>query len=128
MHEETAAATKSVLAGYTWLTYLWVFGISAWGGIVSYIGKVKRKITTRFSFTELVGEIVTSGFVGIITFWLCEWSDLHELVTAAFVAISGHMGARAIFAAERFAERAIKKKYGIDFELSAETEDVKVKE
>ncbi len=104
MHEETKHTVDGILAGHPWLTYLWVVGIAAWGGIVSYIAKVRRGITRRFSFTELIGEIVTSAFAGVLAFWLCEAAGGQPLLTAALVGISGHMGARAIFVMENTVE------------------------
>ena len=89
---------------YSWLTYLWVTGLSAWGCLVSFYRKVKTGKARPFNFAELIGELVTSAFAGLITFWLCEATDLHQLVTAALVGISGHMGSRAIFLLESWAE------------------------
>ncbi|MEJ1390145.1 MAG: phage holin family protein [Candidatus Sedimenticola sp. (ex Thyasira tokunagai)] len=101
---------EGLLTVYPWLAYWWVFGISAWGGIVSYIGKVRNGIISRFSFTELVGEMVTSAFVGLITFLICRAAGFNELVTAGCVGVTGHMGARAIFLAEQTLESWWKKR------------------
>lgn len=95
-------------ATYTLLTYLWVLALAAWGGIVNYIKRVKEGSSQRFNFMELVGEIVTSAFAGIITFWLCEAAGISPLITAALVGISGHMGSRAIYVMEAWA----RKKWG----------------
>lgn len=59
---------------------------------------------------ELVGEVLTSAFAGILTFWLCEASDINPLVTAALVGISGHMGSRAIYHMETWAEARFPRK------------------
>lgn len=85
---------------FTAVTYLWVIGLSLWGGVVSYARKIKNKQTPRFSINEAIGEMATSGFIGVITFYLCEFADLDRLVTAAMVGISGHAGSRAIFQIE----------------------------
>lgn len=85
---------------YTLLTYAWVFGLSAWGGFVSFLRKVKAGHARAWNFIELIGEIATSVFAGIVTFYLCEWSGFSQIATAAFVAIAGHMGTRAIFQLE----------------------------
>jgi len=69
---------------------------------VGYLKKVNLGLTQRFSFTELIGEIATSGFVGVLTFYLCEEAGFSQLVTAAFVGITGHMGSRAIFHIETY--------------------------
>jgi hypothetical protein len=85
---------------YTLLTYAWVFGLSALGGFVSFIRKVKSGHARAWNFIELIGEICTSVFAGVVTFYMCEWSGFSPLATAAFVAVAGHMGTRAIFLAE----------------------------
>lgn len=81
---------------YSLLTYAWIITLSATGGIISYLKKAKK-----FSFLELAAEVLTAGFVGVITFWLCEQALIDPLTTAALVGISGHMGSRALFMLER---------------------------
>ena len=79
---------------YGLITYLWVTGLAAWGGLVSFYRKVKSGETRAFNVVELIGEIATSAFAGLITFWLCEAAQFNPLVTAALVGISGHMGSQ----------------------------------
>lgn len=82
---------------YSLLTYAWIVTLSAIGGIISYLKKAKT-----FSITEFITEILTAGFVGVITFWLCEQATIDPLTTAALVGVSGHMGSRALYMLERF--------------------------
>lgn len=89
---------------YSWLTYLWVTGLGAWGGLVSFYRKLRAGKARPFNVVELVGEITTSAFAGLITFWLCEAAEIQPLVTAALVGVTGHMGSRAIFLIESWAE------------------------
>lgn len=95
---------------YSWLTYLLVAALSAWGGIVSWIRKRNDGETRPFNIMELIGEILTSAFAGVLTFWLCEASGIQPLVTAALVGISGHMGSRAIYHIESWAESRFVKR------------------
>ena len=88
-------------ASYNMITYFWVAGLSVWGGVASYIRKVKSGVTSRFSFTELVGELVTSALAGVLTFYLCELASLPQLMSAIFIAVSGHMGANVILLFEK---------------------------
>lgn len=90
---------------YGWLTYAWVLLLAAFGGTVNFARKLREGAVRAFNFTEFVGEIITSGFVGLLTFWLCEWQDLNPLLSAVLIGISGHMGSRAIFGMEKWAER-----------------------
>ena len=85
---------------YSVLTYAWVVCLSGWGGIVNFIRKLHAGNARPFNVTELVGEIIISAFAGLITFWLCEASDINPFVGAALIGVSGHMGSRAIFAVE----------------------------
>lgn len=92
---------------YSFITYLWVIGLSSWGGIASYVRKVRGSIIARFSIVELIGELAISAFVGVITFYLCNYAELDPALTAALVGVSGHMGSRAIFNIERVVQQRI---------------------
>ena len=87
---------------YSLLTYLWVFGLSSLGGVVSFLNKLKKGHARAFNIAEFMGEIATSAFAGVITFWLCENSGISPLMTAALVGVSGHMGSRAILLFEEW--------------------------
>jgi len=89
---------------YSLLTYAWVTVLSSWGGLVNWLRRRREEGARKFSFIELIGELVTSAFAGIITFWLCEAADIAPLISAALVGISGHMGSRAIYQMEHWAE------------------------
>lgn len=83
--------------------------ISIWGGVVNYYRKRKEGVIPCFSITEFVGELVTSAFAGLVTFFLCEAAKFDPMLSAALIAISGHMGSRAIFLAERYLQRRFTK-------------------
>jgi hypothetical protein len=87
---------------YSLLTYSWVFLLAALGGVVNFMRKLQVGAVRPFNIVEFVGELFTSAFAGIITFWLCEASHIDPLITAALVGVSGHMGSRAIFALENW--------------------------
>ncbi|WP_201353804.1 phage holin family protein [Hydrogenimonas urashimensis] len=89
------------------VTYLWVLALSLWGGIASNIRKV-RNGTVRFSISELVGDVVISGFIGLLTYFICEYYEVATMLTAVFVGISGHMGTKAIFAMETFITKRLR--------------------
>lgn len=94
---------------YTLVTYFWVLGISVFGGISAYIRKIRQGIISRFSLHELIGEMVISAFVGIVTFYLCEYAHIYGALSAALIAIASHMGSRAILIFETAADRAFKR-------------------
>lgn len=106
------AAQASVRA-IDWLTWLWVVGLSSLGGAVNFYQKMKTGQSRPFNFTELVGELFISGFVGIVTFLMLR-SYVNEMVAAGVTGITAHMGSRAILLAERIIEKFIEKKLHVD--------------
>lgn len=94
------------------LTYLWVLGLSAWGGVISFLRKKRAGEARPFNFAEMIGEVMTSAFSGVLTFWLCESAGMDSLMTAVLVGISGHMGSRALFQLERMIEERFGVKRG----------------
>lgn len=101
---------------YTMLTYAWMVALSLWGGTASYVRKVRMGMTPRFSLTELVGELVISGFSGIVTFYLCQYAEFPMPLTAAMVGISGHMGSRVFY----LLEQILQKRAGVRISLEQE--------
>jgi hypothetical protein len=90
---------------YSIITYLGVVVLAVWGGVVNYIQSTKNGRVFRIS--ELVGESAISGFVGVLTFYMCEAAELHGLVTAALIGISGHFGGRSIYIIENYLAQKI---------------------
>lgn len=104
---------------YSLITYLWVTLLASWGGVVSFISKVRSGATRPINLTELVGEISTSAFSGLLTFWGCEAGGIDPLWTAVLVGVSGHMGARALFQMELIIQRRL----GIDADAESTSRD-----
>jgi hypothetical protein len=92
---------------YSVITYLWVLAVSALGGLVNFHRKMREGQTRAFNVTEFLGELVTSAFAGLLTFWLCESANIDRLVAAVMIAVSGHMGSRAIFGFEKWMESRV---------------------
>ena len=55
---------------WTAATWLLALGMAFGGGIVNWYAKVRRGHTRAFNIIELIGEIFTSGFVGLGVFML----------------------------------------------------------
>lgn len=114
MNEETkTAADMAGPAAYSWLTYGWVMMIAAWGGLVRFLNNLRtRKHSWRDGAIHLCIGLVTSMFVGVITFFLCEAMQVNQLLTAALVAATGHMGADGIRIYEDNIRRRIRRWLG----------------
>lgn len=81
---------------YSLITYLWVIVLSVWSGMASHIYQVKLGLKSH-TLLAMIEDIVISGFVGVVTFFFCEYGRFDPLLTAVLVGISSHMGTRAIF-------------------------------
>ncbi len=82
---------------YGWITYAWVLVLAGLGGFVNYMHKIRHGKARPWTIIEFIGELATSAFVGLLTFYLSQAAGFSSLITAALVGISGHMGSRALF-------------------------------
>ena len=71
---------------------------------MNWYAKVKRGHTRAFNIIELIGEIFTSGFVGLGVFMLLAALDQPVGICAAASGVGGHMATRLLFAIERAVE------------------------
>lgn len=102
------ADTKGPL-DYSLKQYGLTLAIALLGGLVSWLAKVRKGEASAWNVMQLVGELCTSAFAGLMAFWLCEWSGAPPLLSAALTGIAGHMGTRAIATFEEFAA----KRFGV---------------
>lgn len=93
--------------------YIWVALWGAIGGLVSFHQKVRQGKTRWLNINELIGEVMTSAFVGLGTGLLCVWAGTPAPLTYALVGITGHMGGRAIFWAENALQQWAEHRFGI---------------
>ena len=76
--------------GYSLVTYIWVIGVACAGGAVKYLNSA-----SKFSPASFARDVVTSGFTGLVTFWLCEWTNTTGPLMGVLIAVAGLMGNRA---------------------------------
>lgn len=95
------------------LTYLWIAVWASVGGVISFWQKVRAGQARWFNVGELLGEMATSAFVGLITGLLCEAGKFPAPLTWALVGITGHAGGRAIFWLERMLQKVAEKQFGV---------------
>jgi len=79
---------------------VWFVILAMLGGTANYTSKIKERGVT-FSITEWLGELVISGFAGLMTYYICISLNVGTAMTAAACGICGHMGGRAIFLIEK---------------------------
>jgi len=104
-HAETVA--KDPLS-YPLKQYGFMLGVALFGGLVSWLAKVKKGQLHAWNVMHLVGELATSAFAGLLAFWLCEAAGLALSWTVPLVGIAGHMGTRAITEIEN----RVQKRFG----------------
>jgi hypothetical protein len=88
------------------MPYLTTFFLSTWGGVVNHITTL-RSGRKKFQLKELIFDLVVSTFAGLITFYFCRSAGISETMSAVLIAISGHMGTRAIAGFETVYRRII---------------------
>ena len=88
------------------MPYLSTIFLSTWGGLVNHITKL-RSGEKKFQAKELISDLVVSTFAGLITFYFCRAASVSETMSAVLVAISGHMGTRAIAGFETLYKRVM---------------------
>ena len=89
---------------WTAATWLLALGMAFGGGLVNWYAKIKRGHTRAFNIIELVGEVFTSGFVGLGVFMLLAAMDQSVGICAAAAGVGGHIATRLLFALERVIE------------------------
>jgi hypothetical protein len=68
-------------------TYLWVIGISLWGGAVSYLEKREP-----FTWLKFFAHISSASFAGLMTFFLCDYGHVSGPLTGVLCGVAAHMG------------------------------------
>ncbi len=94
---------------YPMAQYLLVVLLSSIGGLVSILQEFVDQIGKcwKCAIARAVVSMVTSGFCGVLAFWLCESIDLKPLVTACVIGIAGNMGGRFLKVIEKIVLKKI---------------------
>jgi len=103
---------KSPLS-YSLREYGLILAIAMLGGFVRWYNAVRRGESAAYDLRTLVGELFTSAFIGILTFWACEAMGAQPLVTAALAGMAGHAGVAGLLWAEKVLKRFFEHKYGV---------------
>lgn len=92
---------------WSYTTWLLALGMASSGGLINWYSRMRQAKTRKFSLIELIGEIFTSGFVGIGAFMLLDALNQSPGICAAAAGVSGHMATRLLFAVEKTIESHI---------------------
>ena len=92
-----------------WALGTWVLALSMaiGGGLINWYARIKRGHARAFNSIELIGEIFTSGLVGLGVFMFLSSWDQPAGACAAAAGVTGHMATRLLFAIERAIERQL---------------------
>ena len=90
-----------------YLAVLWVFILSVWGGTVHTIKRLREGVIEKFTFREWIMDVVTSGFIGFVTYSLCKYAGFDEWLSAVMIGIASHQGTRGLLIIEQFITRRI---------------------
>lgn len=90
-------------------TWLLAVGMASSGGLINWISRLRKGQTRAFNILELLGEIFTSGFVGLGVFMAAEATDQPLGLCAAAAGVGGHMATRLLFAVEKLLESKINR-------------------
>jgi uncharacterized membrane protein YuzA (DUF378 family) len=105
------------------LSWILLIGLSLWGGVASFVRKMKDGHVRAWNFTELVGELVIAGFTGVLVANLCDSLPANMACPAslkyALVGIAAHMGSRALFKLET----VLNSKFNLPADAPAQTGD-----
>lgn len=71
-----------------WITVLLIVLISAWGGTINYLTRLRKSIV-EFSWVELLSEVFVSVFAGLIIGLFALASNAGPLMSMALAGIAG---------------------------------------
>lgn len=95
----------------SWTAATWLIGLimACSGGLLNWYAKVKSGVTRPFNIIELVGEVFTSGFVGMGIFMALDAVSQPLGLCAAAAGVTGHMATRFLYIIEQVIEAHLEK-------------------
>ncbi len=93
----------------TWTLATWMLGfaMAMFGGAINWLTRLRRGHTKIFNVVELAGEVLTSGFVGMLVFMALDSMGQPVGLCAAAAGVGGHMATRLLYSIERLIESRI---------------------
>ena len=75
---------------------LWALWLSMWGATAAYLQKIKDNGPKAFSFWTFLIETFTAGFIGLMTYLLCDYYGVDQRLSAVWIGINAYTGTRAL--------------------------------
>ena len=95
--EPEVSIMKALVSLYeSGLHYVGFVFLAITGGIVNYIGRLRRGEIV-FKPSHLLADVIISGFAGLLVALLAVSFELKAELVFFLAGISGHLGTRAIF-------------------------------
>ncbi len=93
----------------TWTLATWAMaaGAALAGGAIDWFARMKLQHPKSFRVVEFIGEMVTSGTVGLAVFLALAGMGQPTSLCAVGASVGGHWGIRLLFLLERAAERRL---------------------
>jgi hypothetical protein len=96
------AAYDALAQIFPWISTLM---LSILATAAQYAAKVRAG--EPFAWRSVALDAVICVFVGLLTHMICEWQGVDGMGRSVLVAISAHMGTRAMLLYERFRDRVL---------------------
>lgn len=93
--------------------WMWSVFLCLLGGFVRFTQNIQAGHARAWNFTELIGEMAMSAFVGSLAYKGCLAFDVRPDLVPAIVGVTSHMGARALFKAEVLFNLFTNRKLGL---------------
>lgn len=75
--------------------------LAFWGGAIQYYSRWRRHGKGAVSYIELIADMASGGFSGLITFLICMLFGAPLILAVLLASIGGHLGTRSLFVFER---------------------------
>ena len=94
------------------ITWALVLGVGMMGGMVRWLNNVKNGNPRAFGFFGCFVEVFSSGFIGLMAFYLARSIGFNFELSLFFVGIAGHYGVRFLYRVQTIIEKQMEDRYG----------------
>lgn len=91
MLDETKQSAQNLGLFHGLSIYLWVLGISLWGGAVSYFEKKEKFSAANFSI-----HLASSGFAGFMMYLACQYAGIVGPLQGILCGFGGYVGTNTL--------------------------------